>query len=126
LINEWHKQRGFDEIGYHFVILNGYPTAASFRLKQPQFWLDGTVQNGRSVDKIGAHAKGYNKYSIGVCLIGKNQFTMSQFDALSRLIRNLLQQHRDSHIIGHFEIDKNRTCPNLDINWIRELLKEQK
>ncbi len=125
LIDEWHKQRGFDEIGYHFVILNAYPTADSFNLKQPQFWADGTVQDGRSIDKIGAHAKGFNKYSIGICLIGKKQFTMSQFEALSNLIRKLLLQYRDAKVVGHGELHKGRSCPNIDMDWIRELLKDQ-
>ena len=43
-IDLWHRQRGFNEIGYNYVIL-----------------LDGTIEQGRDVDKIPAHVEGHNK-----------------------------------------------------------------
>jgi len=52
-IADWHRKRGMDTIGYHFVIRE-----------------DGRVENGRDVSMIGAHAKGRNSDSIGVCLTG--------------------------------------------------------
>ena len=52
-IRRWHLQRGWSDIGYHYVI-----------------GLDGKIEAGRPVSKIGAHAKGYNKTSIGICYIG--------------------------------------------------------
>ena len=57
-IEKWHKERGFKEIGYHFVI-----------------YRDGSVHAGRELPKDGAHAntpgvsgKSYNLHSIGICL----------------------------------------------------------
>ena len=52
-IDRWHRERGFDCIGYHYVI-----------------YRDGSVHKGRDVAKIGAHCKGQNANSIGVCYIG--------------------------------------------------------
>jgi hypothetical protein len=52
-IDRWHRQRGWRMIGYHYVIR-----------------LDGTVEEGRDETIPGAHARGYNRTSIGICLIG--------------------------------------------------------
>ena len=52
-ITRWHKQRGFVTIGYHWVVL-----------------LDGTIQQGRAEMTMGAHCKGHNANSIGICYIG--------------------------------------------------------
>ena len=53
-IDKWHRERGFDEIGYNAVVD-----------------LDGTVEPGRSESKPGAHCKGHNSDSIGICYIGE-------------------------------------------------------
>ena len=52
-IKKWHLQRGFKNIGYHYVIR-----------------LDGTVEAGRKEDEMGAHCLGHNKDSLGICYIG--------------------------------------------------------
>lgn len=55
VIRQWHLQKGWCDVGYHFVVLpNGY------------------VQEGRSLNIKGAHAKnsGYNNIAIGICLVG--------------------------------------------------------
>ena len=51
-IRKWHKERGFKDIGYHFVITR-----------------DGIIQRGRPMSQFGAHCRGHNKNSIGICLI---------------------------------------------------------
>ena len=66
-IHRWHKERGFDGIGYHYVILE-----------------DGTVENGRPEFWSGAHAKGHND-AIGICFIGDEDFTEAQFQSLAKL-----------------------------------------
>ena len=53
VIDGWHKRRGWSGIGYHFLIL-----------------IDGTIEHGRPIDKMGAHCKGYNKNSIGISYVG--------------------------------------------------------
>ena len=76
-IKKWHLQRGFNDIGYHFIIK-----------------LDGTIEIGRSLDKIGAHVSGNNTGSIGICYIGgldsnnkpKDTRTKEQKEALKALV----------------------------------------
>lgn len=52
-IDAWHRARGFDCIGYHYVVR-----------------LDGSLQVGRPMNVVGAHCKGHNANSIGICYIG--------------------------------------------------------
>ena len=52
-IEQWHIERGFSEVGYHYVIQAG-----------------GFVRLGRKLDRVGAHCKGHNSDSIGVCVVG--------------------------------------------------------
>ena len=52
-IRKWHLARGFNDIGYHFYID-----------------LYGEIHKGRDINKIGAHCKGHNRNSIGVCYCG--------------------------------------------------------
>ncbi len=122
LIESWHKARGFRMIGYHYVILNSYPTERSYSEKRPEFQFDGYVETGRPSQMIGAHARGYNRNSIGVCLIGRSQFTGLQFGSLKRLIAEIQRQHPQACIIGHYELDNNKTCPNIDMDWLRGIL----
>ena len=81
-INKWHKARGWSGIGYHFVITNGYR-------KQGKIYIpanDGIIERGRALPAVGAHCIGHNK-AIGICLIGKWQFTSKQlFESLPKLL----------------------------------------
>lgn len=52
-VRRWHRERGFSDIGYHYLIL-----------------VDGTVEAGRPLSAIGAHCKGHNAHSVGVCYVG--------------------------------------------------------
>ena len=52
-IDRWHRERGFNGIGYHYVVC-----------------LDGRLERGRDISLAGAHCKGWNEHSIGICYIG--------------------------------------------------------
>lgn len=102
-IRAWHKKRGWLDIGYHFVIQ-----------------LDGTISQGRPIDKSGAHTKGNNKDSIGICYIGgidankkpKDTMTPEQnkaFRILVLAIRTLFGDNITIH--GHNEF-ANKACPS--------------
>ena len=103
-IDLWHKQRGFTEIGYNYVIL-----------------LDGTIELGRDVDKIPAHVDGYNKDSIGICYIGgvdkntlqpKDTRTLFQKEALIKLLKELKKLYPDAEIQGHRDFaGVKKACP---------------
>ena len=104
-IDAWHRQRGFNGIGYHFVI-----------------YLDGSVNVGRPLAKAGAHCKGQNKNSIGVCYIGgvatdgktpKDTRTDTQKASLVKLITKLRQQFPNASVHGHREF-ANKACPCFD------------
>lgn len=108
-IDRWHKERGFKEIGYHFVI-----------------YRDGSVHAGRELPKDGAHAntpgvsgKSYNLHSIGICYIGgldkdgktpKDTRTDEQKKAMMELVDYLMTRYPTiTEVIGHRD-----TSPDLD------------
>lgn len=120
-IDRWHKERGWSGIGYHYVITNGVAK------KHDQYdpGLDGLIQTGREWQKIGAHCKGQNRDSIGICLIGRHHFTAEQ---LLVALPNLLIMLGDlgicaDNIFGHREFDKTKTCPNIDPVLIRNMVR---
>lgn len=127
LIDEWHRARRFRRIGYHAVILNGYPH------KSNQFFevLDGQIQPGRKVWSTGAHClNGYNSHSWGICLIGgykQRMFSEKQLEALKRYYENMdrfleMTYRKRLHVIGHYEGQPNKTCPDIQMTVLREFL----
>lgn len=113
-IRKDHKQRGWSDIGYHYVI-----------------YRDGTIHNGRDVDIIGAHcaAGGHNKYSIGICYIGgvenkegvpynrqkpKDTRTEEQRAALLSLLLDLRKIYPNAAIYGHHDFEPHKECPSFD------------
>ena len=97
-IRRWHVARGWQDIGYHFVILP-----------------DGTVETGRPLIQIGAHCQGHNADSVGTCLIGKQSFTQVQFSSLRALHRGLCAALGELTVHGHREFTTGKTCPNFDV-----------
>lgn len=103
-IDAWHRQRGFDGIGYNYVIR-----------------LDGTIEEGRDVNKIPSHVKGYNKESIGICYIGgidkntlqpKDTRTSAQKEALKKLLVELKKLYPQAEILGHRDFPNvAKACP---------------
>ena len=121
VIKEWHKERGFSTIGYHHVILNCYPTQEEYTEGRPNIYGDGSIEEGREEKEVGAHAIGFNKTSIGICLIGKRNFTSEQIDSLKKLIYGLQKQYglNNNDVFGHYELSAKKTCPNLDMRYFR-------
>lgn len=94
-------------IGYHFVI---YTT--------------GAVAVGRRLTETGAHARGHNAHSIGICLVGRDAYSRAQWDSLRKFIQTT-QRHRSANgwpelrVIGHRDVSANRTCPGFDVqSWL--------
>lgn len=119
-IDRWHRERGWDEIGYHFVILNGYSKST----KKFSYLNDGLVEEGRTLNKPGAHCKGHNQDSIGICLIGKYHFTSRQLLAtLPQLLYHCMKVFKlePEDIYGHYELNERKTCPNIDMYLVRKL-----
>lgn len=124
LIRKWHtdprpRGRGWSDTGYHFIILNELPWTTK---KEAQF-LNGQVETGRPLNFIGAHCRGQNSVSIGICLIGKKVFTAAQFDALAKLCTGLSKYYgKVLPIFGHRDFNKYKTCPNFEV---RDILKQR-
>lgn len=105
-IHRWHKARGFKDIGYHFIIE-----------------LDGIVFEGRPISQQGAHVKGFNKNSIGVCYIGgtsndrdrkpKDTRTPEQKPSLRKLLSDLKDMFPNAKIVGHRDLTAT-ACPSFD------------
>ncbi len=118
LIDRWHRERGWRMIGYHYVILNGYRRKGVYSEDD-----DGLIEPGRPLEEVGAHCRGYNKTSIGICLIGDRLFSEKQlFYALPELVRELMERFslRLEDVYGHREFNRSKTCPNFEV---REVLK---
>lgn len=103
-IDRWHKARGWKGIGYHYVVD-----------------LDGTVYQGRPADCVGAHCRGHNAHSIGVCYIGgldahnrpADTRTPEQKEALLRLMTVLKKRYPDAKVYSHRRFT-NKACPCFD------------
>ena len=119
LIDKWHRENGWDDVGYHFVIPNG-------QIENDHYLncMDGAIERGRDIDKNGAHAKGRNDY-IGICLIGIKHFTPKQFISLKILVSELMVEYgiKKENVIGHYEVaDTTKLCPNFDVGVLRKQL----
>jgi len=118
-IDGWHREKGWNGIGYHYVILNGNRKSRSDYKKED----DGVVEVGRDIDIMGAHCRGHNMDSIGVCLIGKNRFTANQLlNTLPAFLSHLCIIHKISrdNVFGHYEFSDTKTCPNIDMTLVRK------
>lgn len=117
-IDRWHRRRGWNGCGYHFVVD-----------------LDGTIEMGRPVAQVGAHVYGYNKNSIGICYIGglcqgqpDDTRTDGQRRSLDKLVRELHASFPDAKIVGHRDLSPDvngdgiiepwewlKACPCFDV-----------
>lgn len=124
-ITEWHKRRNFRTIGYQQVIRR-----------------DGQIEFGRHFDESGAHVKGHNFRSVGVCLVGgldesgtpTDNFTPAQFAALSASVRFLRRAYPNAVVLGHRDLSPDingdgvvtsdewlKECPCFDVRqWMRD------
>ena len=128
ICTSWHVKRHFVTIGYHYVICNGRGGA------------DGEIQVGRPEDRAGAHVKGINSVSLGICLAGNGDYekwTEAQKQSLFTLVKDLQSRYNvpTQNVIGHREIGKvnpkystRKTCPGRLINmdqvrgWLDKLI----
>ena len=110
-IRKWHLQRGWFDIGYHYVITRS-----------------GEVQKGREDNVPGAHARGVNERSLGICLVGGVEsnnkkavanFTHAQWDALEDLLKDLKLKYQQAEVLGHRDLPRvGKACPSFDVrSW---------
>ena len=108
-IRKWHRDRGWKDIGYHYVVD-----------------LDGKVHPGRPVEQVGAHVGGHNTGTIGICYVGgvtndgklspKDTRTPAQKEALAALVAELAERFPDIRTVkGHRDFPKvAKACPCFD------------
>ncbi len=137
LINQWHKAREWSGVGYHYVILNGYPNLRQARQKSRWKFLDGSVECGRLLDKspylntaeVGAHVYGFNRESVGICLNGQpGDFSIRQLYA-ARTVISALRWEFDiplSGVVGHCELNPQKNCPGLNMDHFRQYLLDDR
>ena len=101
-----HLQRGFKYIGYHFYITR-----------------DGELHHCRPVSEPGAHVRGFNRHSIGICYEGgldrdghpADTRSPAQRAALRGLVYQLLKQYRNTRVCGHRDLS-----PDIDGDGVVE------
>ena len=103
-INEWHLKRGWSGIGYHFFIKR-----------------DGQIELGRPLERSGAHTKGNNRNSIGICYAGgvdlknnpEDNRTDKQKESFIILLKLLKRIFPNAVIHGHRDFS-SKACPSFD------------
>lgn len=126
IISKWHVQRGWSNIGYHYVILNGH---LSSKVHNESF--NGHIETGRPLDddsllenfEYGSHVLGMNSKSVGICLIGlSSEFSEKQIKSMIELLRMLKKQFGEIEISQHSDWDpKKPYCAGLDKFYLKEL-----
>lgn len=125
VVDSWHAARGWRRkpewrkrqnpelaaIGYHFVIA-----------------ISGLVLTGRHLEEVGAHAQGYNQKSIGICMVGTDQYSGVQWAALAGVVSTLQKLYPDARVLGHRDLSPDldgdgvveshewlKTCPGFNV-----------
>ena len=119
-IRKWHtEERGWKDIGYHFVIRR-----------------DGSVEKGREIGRSGAHVRGYNANSIGVCYVGgvsesgkaEDNRTADQSRVLFATVSSLKKRWPEAEVLGHRDFpDVRKACPCFDVKqWYKDSCNTEK
>ena len=115
-IDRWHRQKGWNGCGYHYVVRR-----------------DGTIETGRPLEMVGAHCVHHNQHSIGVCYEGgldadgltADTRTKIQKVAMRQLLEKLHEQFPKAVIAGHNVFDPTKDCPCFDaVSEYRDLQPE--
>lgn len=107
-IDRWHRDRGWAQIGYHYVIRR-----------------NGIIEKGRPENRPGAHVRGANEVSLGICLVGGREgedYTANQWRSLAELVVELKSRYPTAAVIGHRDVPGvAKTCPSFDVlDWYEE------
>lgn len=115
-LERWHKERGFTQIGYHKVIE-----------------ANGGIVDGRSESTQGAHAKGANMGSLGVCVVGDFETESPlqvQINALVKVLTAWCKTHKlnSTNIYGHYNVPGGTTdtsCPGKNMKSQLSIVKQK-
>jgi len=103
--NDHVNHRGWSDTGYHYGIDH-----------------DGDIHILRPVHIPGAHVKGHNLKSIGICVLGLSAFSIIQMKQLFRLVDSLcyLTGLTRADVYGHNDFTDQKTCPNFDLEGMKD------
>lgn len=109
-VHHWHQNKGWAGIGYHYFITK-----------------KGEVQDGRPPHAVGAHTRGHNFDSIGVCFEGDfNKETLSheQEQTAVTLLTELCTAYPDAKLRRHSDFSRLKHCPgkNFPFDLIKDLV----
>ena len=115
IVRKWHRQRGWSDVGYHYIIRR-----------------DGRLEAGRPEAIVGAHVAGHNKYSIGISLSGgvnentlqpEMNYTDAQMETLEEWLKDAKKRFPDAVIQGHRDFSGvAKACPCFDVKpWLKEI-----
>lgn len=120
-IRKWHvEENNWSDIGYHYVIRR-----------------NGIIETGRPEEKQGAHVYGFNKTSLGICLVGGTNandkekadfnFTKEQLFWLDQLLISLGRRYPKAQLCGHRDLDSKKACPvfNVVAWWGKDSLGDE-
>ena len=112
-IRDWHTAKpprgnGWSDIGYHYVIRR-----------------NGLLEYGRPEHKVGAHCRGHNQDSIGICFVGRDEFKDVQYKTFIKLFDYYYTNHQvlPLDVFGHYEFDSRKDCPNIMMDEFRLMLE---
>ncbi len=106
----WHVQKGWSDIGYHWLVNK-----------------QGGIEQGRAEDIPGAHARGYNKHSLGIVWVGTDNCNTDQWMALIEKCAQIVEKYDIpiANIVGHCELpDVEKTCPNINMTQLRNGIQQ--
>lgn len=115
-IREWHVEKGWSDIGYHYVIRR-----------------NGTLEAGRPLELQGSHVYGENSDSIGICLVGGTtasgdalfNFTSNQMLCLMNVVQNLSSTY-SAKVAGHRDFNSKKECPCFDVKqFFKEVIDDE-
>lgn len=104
-IRQWHLDRGWSDIGYHYIIA-----------------LNGRIDIGRPIEQTGAHTSGHNTGSVGISYVGgvdaemnaKDTRTREQKASLYQLLSTLKLMFPALEVYGHRDFTDSKECPSFD------------
>jgi N-acetylmuramoyl-L-alanine amidase len=99
-LDRQHRRAGWNGVGYHFIITR-----------------DGVPRPGRPIYRSGAHVRGFDKYSVGICMVGQSEsFTDQQWAALRAVCIDLTHLYPNAKVMGHRDCPRaDTTCPSFDV-----------
>lgn len=100
-VDHWHREKGWSGVGYHYFIRKS-----------------GLIEYGRTLQERGAHCRGHNADSVGICLSGQLEFTFKQYLSLCKLIEALQVTLGKLDVYPHNHFNRSKSCPNFDLTDI--------